>query len=238
VVARSWRWCEARALELVAGPSRLSESIEGPAAVGVLSVLVAVGEVEAMIERGVGPALPDGARCPVCGGAVRLWPNTGYLRFVRRGGVTSRIWLRRAVCLGHCGRTHALRPSFLLGWRRDVVATIGYALAQAGAGVGHRRIAGVVAVHEATVRSWLGRARAGAKRWRRRFLGVAVELGAELARPPPGEVGRRPLEALVEALTVCYAAACERFGASASDGVWGFCSRVSAGRLIAPESST
>ena len=39
-------WSEQR------GPFGLSESIEGPAAVGVLSVLVVVGEVEAMIERG------------------------------------------------------------------------------------------------------------------------------------------------------------------------------------------
>ena len=203
----------------------------------VLSVEVAAGEVEAMIERGVGPALPDGACCPECGGELRLWPNTGYLRFVRRVGVTSRIWLRRAVCVGGCGRTHALRPSFLLGWRRDVVAVIGRALGEAAAGVGHRRIARAVGVHEATVDSWLVRARAGAERWRQRFLAVAVELGAELARAPPGSV-LSSLEALLEALTVCYAAASVRFGAPAPDGLWGFCSRVSAGRLIAPERCT
>jgi transposase-like protein len=200
----------------------------------VLSVEVAAGEVEAMIERGVGPALPGGARCPECGGELRLWPQTGYLRFVRRGGVTSRMWLRRAVCVGGCGRTHALRPSFLLGWRRDVVAVIGWALAEAAEGAGHRRVAGLVGVHETTVRSWLVRLRAGAERWRWRFLALAVELGAELARAPPECASPRLLLALLEALTVAYAAACERFGAPPSDGLWGFCSRFSAGRLIAP----
>jgi len=94
-----------------------------------------------------------------------------------------------------------------------------------------------VGVHEATVDSWLVRARADAKRWRHRFLAVAVELGAELARGPPGLV-RSSLEALLEALTVCYVAASVRFGAPAADGLWGFCSRVSAGRLIAPERCT
>lgn len=190
-----------------------------------------------MIEGGVGPVLPDGARCPECGGALGLWPNTGYLRFVRRGGVTSRLWLRRAVCVGGCGRTHALLPSFLVGWRRDVVGVIGRALAEAAAGVGHRRIARAVGVYEATVDGWLVRARAGAERWRARFLAVAVELGAELARAPPGWA-LSSLEALLEALTVCYAAACVRFGAPGSDGLWGFCSRVSAGRLLAPERRT
>jgi len=203
----------------------------------VLSVEVPVGEVEAMIEGGVGPGLPDGAGCPDCGGALRLWPNTGYLRFVRRGGVTSRIWLCRAVCVGRCGRTHALRPSFLLGWRRDVVSVIGRALVEAAEGAGHRRIAWAVGVHEATVRVWLVRLRAGAERWRQRFVAVAVELGAEVARAPPA-TRPPPLVALLEALTVCYATAGARFGSSPSDGLWGFCSRVSAGRLIAPERCT
>jgi hypothetical protein len=203
----------------------------------VLSVEVPVGEVEAMIERGVGPGLPDEARCPECDGELRLWPNTGYLRFVRLGEVTRQIWLRRAVCRGACGATHALRPSFLLAFRRDVVRSIGFALVRAADGQGHRRIASVLLICEATVRSWLSRARSGAVRWRRRLLGIAVELGAELARAPPGPLPG-PFEALLEALMSAYAAATERFGEPASDGLWGFCSRVTAGRLIAPEQST
>jgi len=218
-------------------PSVLAGSQEGPRlVVGVLSVEVGVGEVEAMIERGVGPGLPEAARCPVCDGELCLWPRTGYLRFVRLGGVTRQIWLRRAVCRV-CGVTHALRPSFLLAFRRDVVRSVGFALVRAADGEGHRRIAEGLAIHEATVRSWLSRARSGAWRWRRRLLAIAVELGAEIARAPPGPLPGA-LEALLGALMIAYAAAVERFGEPACDGLWGFCSRVTAGRLIAPEQPT
>lgn len=161
-----------------------------------LSVEVAAGEVEAMIERGWG------LRCRMVLAArsvvgrfdcARRW----VMRFVRRGGVTSRIWLRRVVCVGGCGRTHTHRPSFLLGWRRDVVAVIGWALAEAAEGAGHRRVAGLVGVHETTLRSWLVRLRAGTERWRRRVLAVAVEFGAELARATPEFASPRLLLALV-----------------------------------------
>jgi len=37
---------------------------------------------------------------------------------------------------------------------------------------------------------------------------------------------------------IAYAAVVERFGEPACDGLWGFCSRVTAGRLIAPEQPT
>ena len=53
------------------------------------------------------------------------------------------------------------------------------------------------------------------------------------AGPLPGA-----LEALLGALMIAYAAAVERFGEPACDGLWGFCSRVTAGRLIAPEQPT
>jgi len=68
-------------------------------------------------------------------------------------------------------------------------------------------------------------------------LAVAVDLGAELARAPPGSAPSS-LGGLLEAVTVCYAAAAVRFGQPPPDGLWGLCSRVSAGRLIAPERRT
>src|SRR3990172_10489991 len=53
----------------------------------VLIVGVAAAEVEGMLERGVGPGLPEDPRCPVCGERLRgCW--RGYRRAVRvpRGG--------------------------------------------------------------------------------------------------------------------------------------------------------
>src|SRR3990172_3561923 len=47
----------------------------------VLIVGVAAAEVEGMLERGVGPGLPEDPRCPVCGERLR-----GCWRGYRRGG--------------------------------------------------------------------------------------------------------------------------------------------------------
>ena len=192
----------------------------------VLSVDVPLGEIEVMIAGGVGPELPRGARCPGCGGLLRPWTRKGYLRWVRRNDVTSRIALRRVKCYS-CERTHALRPSFLLEHRRDVVAAVGQALLMAAAGAGHRRVAGVVMVPAATARGWLARLREGL--WRQRFTALAIELGGGLARPPPSP----GLAGLLEALTLAYQAHCDRCGGVDPGGVWGFAACVSAGRLLA-----
>jgi len=109
----------------------------------------------AMLAAGVGPALPAQARCPACDGPLGRWP--GYRRLVRYKRRTTRLWVHRCVCRS-CGRTHALLPSFLLAYRRDVVATVGEALLGAALGAGHRPLAKNADLPAATVRGWLRRA--------------------------------------------------------------------------------
>ncbi len=46
--------------------------------------------------------------CPGCGQPMRPW--SGYQRWVRWGGASWRVWVRRAKCWP-CGVTHALLPS-------------------------------------------------------------------------------------------------------------------------------
>ncbi len=90
----------------------------------------------AILACGLGPQLPAHARCPRCEG--RLSPWTSYTRLVRHRGATTRLRVCRCRCR-RCERTHALLPSFLLAYRRDVVTTVGQALVGAARGAGHDR---------------------------------------------------------------------------------------------------
>ncbi len=89
--------------------------------------------------------------CPSCGQPMRLW--SGYQRWVRVGGASWRVWVRRAKC-ALCGVTHAL----LL----RVVA--------AGLGVPHT-----------TVRDWWRRFRVGAPVLAAGVGTLLVELGGLVA---------------------------------------------------------
>jgi Domain of unknown function (DUF6431) len=122
----------------------------------MLVVATHTERVARMLATGVGPALPAQSRCPACDGSLGRWP--GYARLVRHRHRTTRLWVQRCVCRS-CGRTHALLPSFLLAYRRDVVATIGAALLGAARGVGHRPLADSAGLPATTVRGWLRRAR-------------------------------------------------------------------------------
>src|SRR5436190_11053509 len=104
----------------------------------MLVVAVHSQQISALLARGVGPALPDDARCPRCEGPLSPW--TSYTRMVRHRAITTRLRVRRCRCR-RCERTHALLPSFLLAYRRDVVATVGQALVGGALGVGHRPLA-------------------------------------------------------------------------------------------------
>jgi transposase-like protein len=193
----------------------------------VLIVGVPRAAVELTLKVGVGPSLAAAMCCPACGGGLAPWG--GYARFVRAGGGTWRLRVRRARCRG-CGRTHALLPSFLLARRRDVVAAVGEALRSAAAGRGHRAIARALALAESTVREWLRRLRARAAVLRARFVALAVALGELPARAPPHE---GLLAGLDRAIGQAFIAARLRFGPRAVfGGIWAFASAASAGGLL------
>ena len=145
----------------------------------MLVVAVQSELVAAMLAGGVGPQLPADARCPRCEG--RLSPWTSYTRLVRRRGATTRLRVRRCRCR-RCERTHALLPSFLLAYRRDVVATVGQALVGATRGAGHRPLARDAGVPAATVRGWLRRARHAAHA-HATLTRCLHSLGGQLPRP-------------------------------------------------------
>src|SRR5712692_11720858 len=89
-------------------PASSVASIGGGRVVSVLIVGVSSEGVEPMLAAGLGPALPEEACCPACGGLLRgRW--RGYRRAVRLGRRVARLAIGRSVCRG-CGRTHALLP--------------------------------------------------------------------------------------------------------------------------------
>jgi Domain of unknown function (DUF6431) len=160
-----------------------------------------------MLAAGVGPGLPEGARCPVCGGELGgVW--RGYERALRLRRRLVRLRVRRSRCRV-CRRTHALLPSFVVPGRLDVAVVIAVALGLAAAGGGHRPIAAVLELPATTVRGWLRRLRARAAQAAARLWRHAQELGALAPRPPPGE---RPLAALVRSAGAAHEAAVLRLG--------------------------
>ena len=184
-------------------------------------------EVESALDEGSGPELPDGARCPACGGELGRWGS--YRRWARRREETRRLRIARAVCRA-CGRTHALLPSFLYARRMDLAELILGALELAAEGRGHRPAAARAGVPEATARGWLRRARHFAAGRRAGFLALAVELGALPPRSPPPSGS---LAAFTEAVGLAHRAAKKRFGASAPTSKAAFSAAASGGLLLA-----
>ena len=183
-----------------------------------------------MLAGGIGPALPAGAVCPVCGGELGRWGRRGYRRFVRAGGETTVLWVLRGVCRS-CGATHALLPSFLHPRRRDLVEAIGAALVGSVAGRGYRGLAVCLGVPETTVRDWLRRLRRRAGLLCACFLRLTGLFGVEAPRAPPGD---GPLAWLLAAIAEAYRAARVRLGAGAvAGGLWAFASAACGGTLLA-----
>lgn len=145
----------------------------------MLVVAVHSERIAALLAAGVGPPLPGDARCPSCEGPLSPW--TSYTRLVRHRGATTRLRVRRCCCR-RCDRTHALLPSFLLAYRRDVVATVGQALVGGARGAGHRPLARDAGLPAATVRGWLRRARRAAQA-RATLTRCLHSLGGQLPRP-------------------------------------------------------
>lgn len=98
--------------------------------------------------------------CPDCGERLSRW-GYGRSREVRMEHDTRELTPRRTICTG-CKRT-LLCPSWSLPRRRDAAAVIGWALALAVDGQGHRPIAARLVRPPATVRGWLRAARARAE---------------------------------------------------------------------------
>lgn len=163
-------------------------------------------------------------RCPACRGPLIFW--SGYERFVRRGGASRRIWVRRAKCC-RCGVSHALLPVFLLLRRLDPAAVIGSAVAQMVGGAGARPTAEALTVPHTTARDWRRRHRARAPDWLARAEALVVELGGELPRWP-ADVERAALEALLTA----WRRAVARVVPAEPLGLWQFVSAMSGGRWL------
>ncbi len=215
-------------LALVAGSAPFA-ALPLRKAAAVLCVAVPEVQLAAMLARGEGPPLPPGARCPRCEGRLGPWP--GYRRLVRHRGRTRRLRLNRARCRS-CGRTHALLPSFLTAYRRDVVGTIGGVLLGAAAGHGHRPLAAAAAVPASTARGWIRRGRRGCAPTAARLRRYALELEAQPSRSPPGA---DPIGRLLEPIAQVMQAAKERWAAVAAlPGPFQIATAVSGGRLLGP----
>ncbi len=214
-------------LVLVATAALVEPSAVREAAL-VLVVAVAADAIGPMLAVGLGPTLPTGAVCPACAGALGPWAS--YSRLVRVRGGSARLRLARARCRA-CRRTHALLPSFLIAYRRDLAPTIGTALAAAADGRGHRPLAAALGLPTETVRGWLRRARAQTAPLARILARLLGELGHLLPRPPPSG----PLAWLLELLDAAHRVVRARLNL-VYDSAWGLAVALTGGRLLAPPS--
>lgn len=188
-----------------------------------LRIVVAVAEPieEFVAARGrVASVLARPARCPVCAhdrlSFAGWWP-----RQTRRG----RVDIHRVRCAG-CQATHSLWPEVLVAWRVDLAELIGRGLELAAGGLGHRRVAALLGMPEATVRGWLRRARRLAGGLAGRLLAVAATADPVLRAPPvlPGLV-------LLVAAVGLAAAAVGRLAGEPVCG-WRYAVLATGGRLL------
>jgi transposase-like protein len=167
--------------------------------------------------------------CPSCGQPMRLW--SGYPRWVRVGGASWRVWVRRAKC-ALCGVTHALLPSFVLLRRLDAVEVIGAALEWAAGGAGLRVVAAGLGVPHTTVRDWWRRFRVGAPVLAAGVGALLVELGGLVA----AGAGVAAERACLAALQAVAALVRGRLGGAAL-ACWPLVALVSGGGWLAATTS-
>lgn len=184
--------------------------------------------VEAYAAAGRAIVLPR-PDCPSCSAPMAFWH--WYSRQVRVGGEFLDISIRRARC-SICRVSHGLLPSFLFAGRYDPAEVIGLVIETvASATSGVRPAAEQVLVPPTTARDWLRRFSARAGQLAVAFSAVAIELGGSIAKL----TGEARADA-VTAMTAAFAAASDLPG-WLELGCFGFCSCVSGGRLIAPNSN-
>ena len=167
--------------------------------------------------------------CPSCTLPMAFWH--WYPRQVRVGGKFLEISIRRARC-SSCRVSQGLLPSFLLTGRYDPVEVIGAAIeavASRRSGVGPA--AEQVAVPPTTARDWLRRFSARAGELATAFAAAAIEFGGAVA-----ELSGEARRDAVVAIEAAFEAASGLPG-WVELGAWGFSSRVTGGRLIAPNSN-
>lgn len=164
--------------------------------------------------------------CPIldCRAVLGPW-GWARERVVRGAG---RLRPRRGRCRG-CRRTQVLLPASVLLRRADAVTVIGAALLAKASGMGHRRIAELLTVPASTVRGWLRRIAAVAKRVLAVLAAAAARLGTEFVAPAPTA---DPVSAVVELLGALSSAMARRLGGSCSP--WQLAAVLTGGRLLVP----
>lgn len=164
--------------------------------------------------------------CPVVGCGAVLGPWGSARERVVRG--VGRLLPRRGRC-GGCGRTQVLLPGSVLLRRADAVTVIGAGLLAKASGLGHRRVAVLLAVPASTVRGWLRRIAVVAERVLAVLAAAAAQLGVEFEGPAPTP---DLVAAVVEMLGALAAAMARRLGGSCSP--WRLAAVITGGRLLAP----
>ena len=159
-----------------------------------------------------------------CGAVLRPW-GSARERVVRGVG----RWLPRRGRCGGCGVTQVLLPASVLLRRADAVTVIGAGLLAKASGLGHRRVAMLLAVPSSTVRGWLRRIVRVAERVLAVLAAAAAQLGTEFVPPAPTV---DPVAAVVEMLGALAAAIARRLGGSCSP--WRLATVLTGGRLLAP----
>jgi len=157
---------------------------------------------------------------------------SGYCRFVRAGGVSRAIFVRRVRC-GRCEITDALLPAFVSCGRLDVVESIGEVLEAVVVGPGGvRPAAGRVDVPHTTARGWVRRFVARSAGLSVAFAALAVELGGDVVAAVTD-----PARHAVVAIGAAFEAARSLPGWGRM-GRWRFASAVSGGSLLATNTNT
>jgi hypothetical protein len=164
--------------------------------------------------------------CLLCASPMQWW--SWYRRYVRVGGQSTKMLVRRARC-SSCSTTQALLPSFLVARRLDVAAAIGAVISEVVSGRSGVRPAAEAAgvVHE-TARGWVRAFRYRAEDLSVTFAALVVELGGEVI-----DRVLSPDRDALSAMTTAFERACELPGWEVV-GLWGFCSAVTGGSLLSP----
>jgi hypothetical protein len=190
--------------------------------------MIEVIDAEAARQALTRRALP----CPDCGAALRPWGRARSRTVRDIGQGVLRVRPDRARCTG-CGTTHVVLGAQFLPHRAYTVAVIGQTLLGAVRGRGHRLIAAELATPEATVRSWIRRARRTAQQlW---TIGVQAVVALDSDALPTRDLPD-PLACAIEALVAAAVTIQRRFGAPAS-GLWSQIAVLTRGRLLTPSPS-